>query len=105
MARYTQRAVQFGGWFLFQRDGSPGYYRARYNRATGKLERFSLGTISAEEARERLEAWWLQNRQVRGERPSEASLSDILRRSWENHAKHLPSSSGNRDALAKWLDY
>jgi hypothetical protein len=38
-------------------------------------------------------------------RPSEASLSDILRRYWENHAKHLPSSSGNRDALAKWLDY
>ena len=52
-----------------------------------------------------LEAWWLQNRQVRRERPSEASLSDILRRYWENHAKHLPSASGNRDALAKWLDY
>jgi hypothetical protein len=28
-----------------------------------------------------------------------------LRRYWENHAKKLPSASGNRDALAKWLAY
>ncbi len=27
------------------------------------------------------------------------------RRYWESHGKHLPSASGNRDALAKWLDY
>ena len=105
MAKYARRAVQYGEWFLYQRDGSPAYYRARYNRTTGKLERFSLGTISAEEARERLEAWWLQNRQVKGEQPSEAALPDILRRYWESHGKDLPSASGNRDALAKWLDY
>jgi hypothetical protein len=42
---------------------------------------------------------------IQGEKPSEASLSDILRRYWENHGKHLPSASDNRDALAKWLDY
>ena len=105
MAKYARRAVQFGEWFLYQRDGSPAFYRARYNRTTGKLERFSLGTISVEEARKRLEAWWLQNRQVKGEQPSEAALADILRRYWESHGKHLPSASGNRDALAKWLDY
>ena len=105
MGKYTDRTVQFGEWFLYQRDGSPAYYRARYNRATGKLERFSLGTISLEEARERLEAWWLQNRQVKQEKPSEASLADVMRRYWENHAQNLPSASGNRDALGKWLDY
>ena len=105
MGKYSQRAIQFGEWFLYQRDGSPAYYRARYNQTTGKLERFSLGTVSAREAREKLEAWWLQNREVKQEKLSDASLPDILRRYWENHAKNLPSASGNRDALAKWLDY
>jgi hypothetical protein len=42
---------------------------------------------------------------VKEELPSEASLSDIIRRYWENHARKLPSSSANRDALGKWLDY
>ena len=42
---------------------------------------------------------------MKHEPASEASLCDILRRYWENHAKHLPSASGNRDTLAKWLDY
>ena len=105
MSKYTRRALQFGEWFLYQRAGSPAYYRARYNRTTGKLERVSLGTISAQEAKTRLENWWLQNRQVKNEKPSEALLSDIFRRYWENHAKHLPSAIGNRDALGKWLDY
>jgi integrase len=105
MGKYSQRAVQFGEWFLYQRGGSPAYYRARYNRATGKLERFSLGTVSAEDAKRTLETWWLQNRDVKQEKPAEASLSDILRRYWESHAKNLPSASGNRDALGKWLDY
>jgi integrase len=105
MAKYTRRAIQFGEWFLYLRQGSPAYYRARYSATTGKLERFSLGTISAEEASERLEAWWLQNRKVSAEKPSDASLADVLRRYWENHGQHLPSASGNRDALSKWLNY
>jgi integrase len=105
MGRYTRRSIQFGEWFLYQRHGSTAYYRARYNRDTGKLERFSLGTIDAEDARQKLETWWLQNRQVREEGPADASLADILRRYWEHHAQNLPSASGNRDALAKWLDY
>ena len=105
MGRYTRRPIQFGEWFLYQRHGSAAYYRARYNRDTGKLERFSLGTIDAEDARQKLETWWLQNREVRHEGPADASLADILRRYWEHHAKSLPSASGNRDALAKWLDY
>lgn len=105
MARYTRRAVQFGEWFLHKRHGSPAYYRARYNPTTEKLERFSLGTVSAEDAKQKLEAWWLQNRQVKDEKPFDASLPDILRRYWEGHAKKLPSASGNRDALTKWLDY
>ena len=105
MSKYTSRALQFGEWFLYQRAGSPAYYRARYNRTTGKLERVSLGTISTQEAKTRLENWWLQNREVKNEKPSEALLSDIFRRYWKNHAQHLPSAIGNRDALGKWLDY
>ena len=105
MSRYKTREIQFGEWFLYQRDGSPAYYRARYNSAAGKLERFSLGTVSSEDARQKLELWWLQNREVKEEKPLEAALADILRRYWENHANNLPSASGNRDALAKWIDY
>ena len=105
MGKYSQRPIQFGEWFLYQRTGSPAYYRACYNRATGKLERFSLGTVSAEDAKKKLEVWWLQNRVVNKEQLAEASLADIFRRYWENHAKNLPSASGNRDALGKWLNY
>jgi hypothetical protein len=105
MGKYSHRPVQFGEWFLYRRPESPAYYRARYNRANGQLERFSLGTVSPEDAQQRLEVWWLQNREVDRERHSDASLADIFRRYWEHHAKNLPSASGNRDALAKWVEY
>ena len=105
MARYTQRKFQLGEWFLWQRSDSPAYYRARFDRCTGKFQRVSLGTDDFEHAKHLLEEWWLLSRSVRQEGAADASLADILRRYFDNHAKHLPSASGNRDALKKWLDY
>jgi integrase len=105
MPRYTKRQFRLGEWFLWRRGDSPAYYRARFNRATGKFERVSLGTDRFEEAKSFLEQWWLQTRAVTRETAASASLADILRRYYETHAQHLPSASGNRDALNKWLDY
>jgi len=105
MPRYAKRQFQLGEWFLWQRSDSAAYYRARFDRSTGKFERISLGTDDFEQAKGALESWWLQNRTVVHETPASASLADILRRYYEGHAKDLPSASGNRDALNKWLDY
>ena len=105
MSRRIQRRFQLGEWFLWRRSDSPAYYRARFDRTTGKFERVSLGTHDPEQAERLLEEWWLLTRSVKQEAPSDASLADILRRYFDNHAKHLPSASGNRDALNKWLDY
>ncbi len=105
MSRYSRQKFQLDEWFLWQRDDSPAFYRARFDRATGKFQRASLGTDEFDEAKRLLEEWWLQTRTVRQEVGAQASLADILRRYYDNHAQHLPSASGNRDALNKWLNY
>ena len=103
MARYAEKPYTVGEWSLQQRGST--FYRWKYDRECGKVIRASLGARNFEEAKQRLEEWWLQNRIVRDEKPKEASLADIIRRYWEHHAQHLPSKSGNKDALNKWVDY
>jgi integrase len=105
MARYAETEYRVGEWFLWRRGDSPIYYRARYDGESGKLLRASLGVREFEEAKRKLDDWFIKNRTVELEKPSDASLADIIRRYWEQHASKLPSHSGNKDALAKWLAY
>ena len=105
MARFASNTYTVGEWSIGTRGESPMLYRWRYDPTTGKVSRVSLGTTDFEEAKRRLDAWWLANRTVKDEKPADASLADILRRYWEEHAKDLASASSAKDCLNRWLDY
>jgi integrase len=105
MARYSKRDYQVGEWWLGQRDGSVGYYAIRYDAAKRYNERVSLGTSELEVAKEKLTELYLRTRLVTNERPEVASLADILRRYWEEHASKLRSAKSNRHCINVWLDH
>lgn len=105
MARYSKRDYQVGEWWLGQRDGSAGYYAIRYDAAKRYNERVSLGTSELEVAKEKLTELYLRTRLVTDERPEAASLADILRRYWEEHASKLRSAKSNRHCINVWLDH
>ena len=89
MAKYSKRDYQVGEWWLGQRDGSVGYYAIRYDAAKRYNERVSLGTSELEVAKDKVTELYLRTRLVTNERPEAASLADILRRFWEEHAEGM----------------
>ena len=99
MPRYTRRDYRVGEWRLGQRDGSAAYYGIRYNAAKQSNERLSLGTAELEVAKQKLTELHLQTREVKGERPEEASLADVLRRYWEQHGSKVRSAKSNRHCI------
>ena len=82
-----------------------GYYAIRYVAAKRSNERRSLGTSCLEEAKQELTNLFLQTRIVLDEKTADASLADVLRRYYEQHASTLRSAGGARDAINRWLDY
>jgi integrase len=105
MPRYTKRDFQLGEWWLTQRKDSRAYYAVRFNRAKASNERRSLGTTELSVAQERLTELYLKTRKVHDEKPEEASLADVLRRYWENHASTTRSADSNRFCLDVWVEY
>jgi hypothetical protein len=101
----SKRDYQVGEWWLGQRDGSAGYYAIRYDAAKKYNERVNVGTSDPEVAKERLTELHLRTRLVKDERPETASLAEILRRYWEEHASRLRSAKSNRHRINVWLDH
>ncbi len=103
MAKYTKREFACGEWWLQKRGAA--YYAIRYVAQKRSNERRSLGTGCLEEAKVELTNLYLQTRIVLDEKVAEASLADILRRYYEQHAQNLRSAGSARDAINRWLDY
>ena len=79
--------------------------RNRYDVAKKYNERVGLGTADLEVAKEKVTELHLRTRLVKDERPETASLADILRRYWEEHASKLRSAKSNRHCINVWLDH
>lgn len=105
MGKYTRREFQIGDYYLSQRDGSPAWYRTRYEPKARRTERVSLGTESFEEAKERLTDWYIANRVPVQERPQEAFIADVLRRYYTEHGSKIRSAVQANVAVNHWLDF
>ena len=73
MSKYDEKEYRLGEYWLGRREGSPAYYR--YWLDGRVVRRASLGTTELEDAKRKLEEWFIKTREVQDEQPSSASLA------------------------------
>ena len=106
MPRYhTERIYQLGEYWLSKQQRSDAWCRTWYDTTARQTRRVSLGTTDLEEAKQKLDEWFIGNRRPTNEPPEEASLAQILARYWEQHGQYLASQEQTRIALSYWLDF
>ncbi|MBZ9674572.1 tyrosine-type recombinase/integrase [Mesorhizobium sp. ES1-1] len=105
MARYTKRDFQVGEYWLSQREGSAAYYRTSYDAKTRRTIRVSLGTEDGEAAKQALTEYYLLTRKPVDEKPTEAFLSDVLRRYYTEHGSKARSKGQANVGVNHWLDF
>lgn len=84
-------ATPDGRYWLSKRPGSDKWHRTWFDAGRRQTLRASLGTSETEEAHTRLLGWWLANRSLKKEQPGNVMLTEIVRRYYDAHAKHLAS--------------
>jgi len=108
MPRYARKdRYQVGGYWLGQRnqDGTPAWYRMWWDAETGRTRRVSLGTTDFEEAKQRLNKWFILQAQPKGETLADFTLAEIFPRYFEEHCRKLRTTDDSRRALKYWLDF
>ena len=89
-----------GEYWLSQRDNSPVWCRTWFEDR--QTRRKSLGTRDFEEAKVRLADWYTNQRKLKNEPVDVTTVSEILRRYYDEHASKLPSALAVKDAIARW---
>lgn len=108
MPRYAQRdRYQVGDYWLGQRiqDGTPAWYRMWWDKEAGRSRRASLRTSCFEEAKSRLNQWFILQAQPKGNTLADFTLAEIFPRYFDQHARSLRSADDSRRALKYWLDF
>jgi len=101
VGRYTKRQFQLGRYWLGQRKGSSAWYRC-WREGSG-TQRVSLGTSDFEEAKQRLNDWYVL--QAQPEAPvEEVKMAEVIARYWDKRGQftsHPPTTKGHCD---HWLN-
>lgn len=107
MGKYERRDFQIGPWYIGQREGSPAFYRCRYNATTRTTERFSLHHTDYEAAKEALTAWYYENLRLASDyvAPEKMPLADVLLDYWNNHAQQLASAKSRKILVRYWNEF
>lgn len=106
MPRYNVRRVyQVGDYWLSQIPRSPAWYRTWYDNAARQTRRASLGTADFEDAKQRLEDWFVVNRKRVKEAPESVTLAELFAPFYEKHASKLASAYQAQLSLRYWLDF
>ena len=107
MSRYAPRnRYQVGGVWLGQRSGSDAWYRMWCEPGTRRTKRASLGTTDFDEAKARLNEWFILNQTVSAPNAtSVVTLAEVFARFFEQHGQHLKSASDTSRSLRYWLDF
>jgi len=107
MPRYsTKNRYQVGEHWLSKKSNSPAWHRTWFDAQTKQTRRSSLRTSNFEEAKVRLNEWFIINQTHTKPEPTKAvTLASIFARFYDEHGRHLKSYDDNRRALQYWLDF
>ncbi|RVD58838.1 site-specific integrase [Mesorhizobium sp. M2D.F.Ca.ET.223.01.1.1] len=107
MARGVKRLFQIGDHWLDRRDDRPGWYRFSYDPTTRQTRKFSMETDNFEEAKAKLEDWYMEQRLRSGRdlRSEDVTLRDLFKEYEANHVHKLRSRQAVSILLRYWLDF
>ncbi|CUW85778.1 tyrosine-type recombinase/integrase [Rhizobium pusense] len=107
MSRYAKKEYRVGDFWLGQRAGSPAWYRCFYEEASRRTKRASLGTDDFEEAKRRLDAWYMEQRMRTAQDlpPSEVTLKEVFQDYLDHHAIKLRSYESTKIVLRYWREF
>lgn len=107
MAKYARKEYRVGDYWLGQRAGSPAWYRCFYEEKNRRTKRASLGTDDFEEAKRRLDEWYMAQRMRTSQDldPSEVTLKEVFKDYLENHAVNLRSYESVIILLRYWQEF
>jgi integrase len=107
MPRYQKRAFQIGDYWLDKRPGSEAWYRMSFDADARQTRKFSMGTTSFEEAKAKLETWYMSQRLQAGRdlASDTVTLKELWREYHENHVEKLRSRQAVKILLRYWLDF
>jgi integrase len=102
MGKHTKREFQCGEWWIGTKPGRRGYFRCKLEGR--QVVRISLGTCNADEAKERLTAWFLAQQQgPPAGRP--ISLAEVLLAYDEAHGKNIASAADVKISSRLWAEH
>ena len=107
MAKYAKREFRIGDYYLSQRSGTPAWHRTWYCEKSKQTRRASLGTDDFDEARGKLEDWYMAERMRQGQdlAASDVLLRDLFKDYLENHGVNLRSYESVVILLRYWLEF
>lgn len=107
MAKYARKEYRVGDYWLGQRAGSPAWYRCFYEERNKRTKRVSLGTDDFEDAKRRLDGWYLDQRMKTAQDldPSEVTLKEVFKEYLKNHAVNLRSYDSVVILLRYWEEF
>lgn len=107
MSKYTKREFRIGDFYLSQRGGKGAYHRTWYDETANQTRRASLGTDDFDEAKKRLEDWYMDQRMKTGQNlpAEEVTLKEIFKDYLEQHAVKLRSYGSVVILLRYWQEF
>lgn len=107
MPRYSQEEKEYrvGDYWLSKQSRSPAWCRTWYDQQSQQTKRSSLRTTDFEEAKQKLNDWFILENQRVSEATDAVTIASIFARYFENHGQHLKSSALVEIALRYWLDF
>lgn len=106
MPRYaTNKPYQVGDYWLSKQTRSPAWCRTWYCKRTQQTRRTSLRTIDFDEAKQRLNEWFVLECQQKNQPTDQATIAAIFSRYYKKYGSTLKSYDSVKRNLRHWLEF
>lgn len=105
MPKYEKREYQVGDYWLSQRENSRAWYRMWFDPDTRQTRRASLGTTDFQEAKQKLNEWFILNQRPQNAAADRITLAQTLHTYWHDHGQHIASAESARISCQYWTEY
>jgi len=101
---HTKR-YQVGDYWLSQRSGNSTWNRTWFDEKTRQTRRISLGTSDFEDAKTKLNDWFITNNRPENAIASDVLIADIILDYYRSHGSKLPSAASIKSTCAYWVEF